>query len=91
MMNLYNLTYSEILDALNKMDVAHGITVEKEAFIPEADLILCRFKGERFNLKYDLNYGPDIEAIGNINKSDLEIILQLILQHHHSANNNTIK
>ena len=90
-MNLYNLTYSEILDALNKMDAVYEIVVEKEAFIPEANLILCRFKGERFNLKYDLNYGPDIEAIGNINKSDLEIILQLILQHHHSANNNTIK
>ncbi|CAH0152109.1 hypothetical protein SRABI36_02116 [Pedobacter sp. Bi36] len=90
-MNLYNLTYSEILDALNKMDAVCEIVVEKEAFIPEANLILCRFKGERFNLKYDLNYGPDIEAIGNINKSDLEIILQLILQHHHSANNNTIK
>jgi len=90
-MNLYNLTYSEILEALNKMDAVYGIVVEKEAFIPEANLILCRFKGERFNLKYDLNYGPDIEAIGNINKSDLEIILQLILQHHHAANNNTIK
>ncbi|CAH0152601.1 hypothetical protein SRABI27_00561 [Pedobacter sp. Bi27] len=73
------------------MDAVCEIVVEKEAFIPEANLILCRFKGERFNLKYDLNYGPDIEAIGNINKSDLEIILQLILQHHHSANNNTIK
>jgi hypothetical protein len=91
MMNLYNLTYSEILEALNKMDAVHGITVEKEAFIPEADLILCKFKGEKFNLKYDLNYGADIEVIGNINKSDLEIIVQLILQNHHSANNNTIK
>ncbi|MDQ0967261.1 hypothetical protein QFZ20_002664 [Flavobacterium sp. W4I14] len=57
MMNLYNLTYSEILEALNKMDAVHEIVVEKEAFIPEADLILCRFKGERFNLKYDLNTG----------------------------------
>lgn len=90
-MNLHNLTYSEILEALIKMDAVHEITVEKEALIPESDLILCRFKGERFNIKYDLNYGPDIEAIGNINKSDLEIIVQLILQHHHSANNNTIK
>ena len=90
-MNLDDLTYSEILGALNKMDATHEITVERETFIPEADLIFCTFKGERFNLKYDLNYGPAIEAIGNLNSSDIETITQLIMQQHHAAANNKIK
>lgn len=90
-MNLDDLTYSEILAALNKMDATNEITVEREIFIPEADLIFCRFKGERFNLKYDLNYGPDLEAIGNLNSADLETIAQLIIQQHHAAANNKIK
>lgn len=90
-MNLYDLTYQEILKALSKMDATHEIVIEREAFIPEADLIFCRFKGERFNLKYDLNYGPKVEAVGKINRSDLETIERLIIQHHHFSNNNKIK
>jgi hypothetical protein len=90
-MNLYDLTYLEIIDALRKIDPVHEIIIENEAFITEADLIFCRFKGERFNLKYDLNYGPDLDAVGNINKSDLETIEQLIIQQHRSSNKKDIK
>lgn len=90
-MNLYDLTYQEIIDALRKIDPVHEIIIEKEALIPEADLIFCRFKGERFNLKYDLNYGPDLDAVGNISKSDLETIEQLIIEQYRSSNKKDIK
>lgn len=31
-----------------------------EGFMPEADLLFCRWRGQRVNVKFDLIYGPDL-------------------------------
>ncbi|NTZ87683.1 hypothetical protein FCJ61_33010 [Burkholderia metallica] len=41
-----------------------GIVFEQRVSIPEAEVLCCRYKGERFNVKFDLDYGVSVDRVG---------------------------
>ncbi|HVW50498.1 MAG TPA: hypothetical protein VHC91_08855 [Trinickia sp.] len=78
-------TDSQALDALRFDEVllrlrrgVGDIVVEGTTSIPEADVMLCRYKGKRFNIKFDLDYGVCIEAIDGLSGEDLRDLVRLL-------------
>lgn len=71
------------LDALDIETVVHrmqqhpvDIVFEQRVSIPEADVLCCRYKGERFNLKFDLAYGVLVDRVGRLSGEDIAEIVQ---------------
>ncbi|WP_412525040.1 hypothetical protein [Burkholderia lata] len=52
------------------------IVFEQRVSMPEADVLCCRYKGERFNVKFDLDYGVFVDRIGKLSRQDLEEIVK---------------
>ncbi|MEN8517461.1 hypothetical protein [Burkholderia sp. RS02] len=75
------------LDALDIDAVVHrlqqfpgDIVFERRVSIPEADVLCCRYKGERFNVKFDLDYGVFVDRVGELSDEDFaEIVRWLTL------------
>lgn len=61
-------------------EAASGAEIEilEEVMMPEADVFLCRHNGKRFNVYFDLAYGPEIKAVDPIDKDDLMAMETLI-------------
>lgn len=55
------------------------IVLEQRVSIPEADVLCCRYKGERFNVKFDLDYGVFVDRIGVLSDSDMADIVRLLV------------
>ncbi|KAB0641016.1 hypothetical protein [Burkholderia stagnalis] len=55
------------------------IILEQRVSIPEADVLCCRYKGERFNVKFDLDYGVFVDRIGALSDSDMAEIVRLLV------------
>ena len=55
-----------------------GLTLEKTSSIPEADVLCCRYKGKRFNVKSDLDYGVCIEAIDGLSDNEFSEVVDLL-------------
>ena len=70
------LDFDEVIARLQR-GVA-GLTLEKTASIPEADVLCCRYQGKRFNIKFDLAYGVSIEAIDGLADPELKEIADLL-------------
>lgn len=71
------------LDALEIDAVVHrlqqhpgDIVFEQRVSMPEADVLCCRYKGERFNVKFDLDYGVFVDPIGEPSCQDIEEIVR---------------
>ncbi|AKL99815.1 hypothetical protein ABD05_06140 [Burkholderia pyrrocinia] len=71
------------LDALDIDAVVHRlqqhpgeIVLEQRVSIPEADVLCCRYKGERFNVKFDLDYGVFVDRVGKLSRKDIEEIVR---------------
>ncbi|HDR9485705.1 TPA: hypothetical protein QDC20_006035 [Burkholderia aenigmatica] len=71
------------LDALEIDAVVHrlqqhpgDIVFEQRVSMPEADVLCCRYKGERFNVKFDLDYGVSIDRVGRLSRRDIEEIVR---------------
>ncbi|MDN7881105.1 hypothetical protein [Burkholderia aenigmatica] len=71
------------LDALGIDAVVHrlqqhsgDIVFEQRVSIPEADVLCCRYKGERFNVKFDLDYGVFVDRVGKLSRRDIEEIVR---------------
>ncbi|HIC7210922.1 hypothetical protein [Burkholderia stabilis] len=47
------------------------IVFEQRVSIPEADVLCCRYKGERFNVKFDLDYGVFVDRVGELSDEDI--------------------
>lgn len=43
--------------------------------IPEAEVLCCRYEGERFNVKFDLDYGMFVERVGMLSAEDVAKIV----------------
>ncbi|KVT56517.1 hypothetical protein [Burkholderia ubonensis] len=76
-------TQAKQLDALDIEVVAHrlqqhpgDIVLEQRVSIPEADVLCCRYKGERFNMKFDLDYVVFVDRIGALSDSDMADIVR---------------
>jgi len=70
------------LDALDIDDVVHrlqqqpgDIVFEQRVSIPEAEVLCCRYKGERFNVKFDLGYGMIVDRVGELSRQDIDAIV----------------
>ncbi|MDY7786979.1 hypothetical protein U0E10_03515 [Burkholderia ubonensis] len=55
------------------------IVLEQRVTIPEADVLCCRYKGERFNVKFDLDYGVSVDRIGTLSDSDMADIVRWLV------------
>ncbi len=71
------------LDALEIDAVVHrllqhpgDIVFEQRVSMPEADVLCCRYKGERFNVKFDLDYGVSVDRVGKLSRRDIEEIVR---------------
>jgi len=71
------------LDALDIDAVVHrlqqqagDILFEQRVSIPEADVLCCCYKGERFNVKFDLDYGVFVDRVGKLSRQDIEAIVR---------------
>ncbi|RQS26289.1 hypothetical protein DIE03_23285 [Burkholderia sp. Bp8992] len=71
------------LDALDIDTVVHrmqqdpgDIVFEQRVSIPEAEVLCCRYKGERFNVKFDLDYGVCVERVGKLSDEDIAEIVR---------------
>ncbi|AOI77205.1 hypothetical protein WS54_12370 [Burkholderia sp. NRF60-BP8] len=51
------------------------VVFERRASIPEAEVLCCRYKGERFNVKFDLDYGVSVERVGQLSDEDIAAIV----------------
>ena len=70
------LDFDEVLARLQRG--VDGLTLEGTASIPEADVLRCRYKSKRFNIKFDLAYGVCIEAIDGLADPELKEIANLL-------------
>ncbi|TCW81461.1 hypothetical protein C5O80_23750 [Burkholderia sp. SRS-46] len=52
------------------------IVLEQHVFIPEADVLCCHYKGERFNVRFDLDYGVFVDRIGALSDDDMAAIVR---------------
>ena len=52
------------------------IVFEQRVSIPEAEVLCCRYKGERFNVKFDLDYGVSVDRVGVLSPQDIEAIVR---------------
>ncbi|KVN93358.1 hypothetical protein WJ70_13205 [Burkholderia ubonensis] len=55
------------------------IVLEQRVTIPEADVLCCRYKGERFNVKFDLDYEVFVDRIGALSDSDMADIVRWLV------------
>ncbi|KFG98877.1 hypothetical protein GQ56_0102610 [Burkholderia paludis] len=52
------------------------IVLEQRVSIPEADVLCCCYKGERFNVKFDLDYGVSVDRVGKLSGDDVAEIIR---------------
>jgi len=74
------LSYHQLKHALKEVASVYKIEILEEVMIPEANVFLCRHNGERFNVYFDLAYGPEIRAVDPIDKDELMAIEILICE-----------
>ncbi|SHF85689.1 hypothetical protein [Pedobacter caeni] len=65
------LSYQVLKHALKEAASIGKIEILEEVMIPEANVFLCRNNGKRFNVYFDLAYGPEIKAVDPIDKDGL--------------------
>ena len=73
------LSYHELKHALNEVASVYKIEILEEVMMPEANVILCRHNDKRFNVYFDLAYGPEIKAVDRMGKDELMAIETLII------------
>jgi hypothetical protein len=78
-MNDSSLTRFDALDidaVVRRLQQLLGdIVFEQRVSIPEADVPCCRYKGEQFNVKFDLDYGVFVDRVGKLSRADIEEIV----------------
>lgn len=72
------LSAQAVRDAIER---AHDpqLVFERDVFIPEADILMCRFHGKRFHVRVDLDYGAELEAIDPLSPEEAGDIMRLIV------------
>ncbi|WP_254640579.1 hypothetical protein [Burkholderia sp. GbtcB21] len=70
------------LDALDIDAVVHrmqqhpsDIVFEQRVSISEAEVLCSRYKGERLNVKFDLDYGVFVDRVGQLSGEDIAEIV----------------
>ncbi|WP_034185384.1 MULTISPECIES: hypothetical protein [Burkholderia] len=52
------------------------IVFEQRVSIPEAEVLCCRDRGERFNVKFDLDYGVCVDRVAQLSNEDIAAIVR---------------
>lgn len=75
------------LDALSLEDAISclqtnpsDLILETTVFLPEADVLCCRYREKRFNIKFDIDYGVCIEPIDNLSGEALKEIANRLMR-----------
>jgi len=74
----WKLSYPEIASILRKIDPVLEIEMLEEVVIAEANVFLCKYKSKRFNIYFDLDYGPGLKAVDKMDEEVLKMIEKLI-------------
>ncbi|AOM76250.1 hypothetical protein [Pedobacter steynii] len=69
------LSYEELKQALQELASGYKIEILEEVMTAEANVFLCRYNGKRFNVYFDLAYGPGIKAVDGIDEDELAHLL----------------
>ncbi|WP_436488749.1 hypothetical protein [Chitinophaga sp. ARDCPP14] len=77
---LWELSYHEVVQALKHIDPVHEVEIVEEVMITEANVLLCKFKGKRFNIYFDIDYGAEIKAVDKIEQEELKMMEELIIR-----------
>ncbi|WP_255991111.1 hypothetical protein [Chitinolyticbacter albus] len=62
-MKLEELTYEQLRSLVDAATSQHIFEVFDEVFLAEANVFICKRRGKRFNLKYDIDYGLSLEPV----------------------------
>jgi len=54
------------------------IILESTACIPEADVLCCRYRGKRFNIRFDIDYGVSIQSLEHLSDDDFKRIAETL-------------
>lgn len=73
------LSYREVANALRKINPVYEIEILEEVMVAEANVFLCRYKDKRFNVYFDIVYGPEIKAVSSIRVEELKMIEELMV------------
>lgn len=73
---LDSLHFDEVLARLRRG--IDSLTLAKTASIAEADVLCCRYKGKRFNVKFDRDYGVSIESIDSLSDNEFKEVVGLL-------------
>ena len=77
--NFWELSYQDLAFALKNIAEINGVEILEDAMLSEANVFLCKFRGKRFNIYFDLDYGAEIKPVDKITQEDLKRIEELIL------------
>lgn len=53
----------DVDDALQVLFERGEVELLGGGFIPEVDFLFCRWHGKRLNVKFDLDYGPELSVL----------------------------
>ncbi|KRB11006.1 hypothetical protein [Lysobacter sp. Root690] len=71
---LDGLSLAQVESAVQRLYDLGRIELIHRGMMPEAEVFLCRYQGRRFNLKYDLAYGAELQAVAAFSHDELDAI-----------------
>jgi len=75
---LHELTLAQIQAAVAALHQRGQIEFLRSGTMPEADVFLCRSGGRRFNVKFDLAYGAQLDAVDAFSRQELAELEQAL-------------
>lgn len=82
---MLELSLEKINYLIKKYGAEIPFLVLKEVAIPEADILVCQYKGYDINIKDDLVHGIEIELIKNDNEQIKNAIVELLNNWHNKT------
>jgi hypothetical protein len=77
-MKFHELNSRQVKSAMESLK-GQGLILNEEVFIPEADIFLCSYKSSKFNIKFDIAYGTQIEGVSDMSLDEIENVEAMIL------------
>jgi len=75
---LHELTLAQVQAAVAVLHERGRIELLRLGTMPEADVFLCRSGGRRFNVKFDLAYGAQLDAVDAFSRQELAELEQAL-------------
>lgn len=75
---LHELDLAQVETAVTALHRRGRIEFLQRGMMPEADVFLCRSGGRRFNVKFDLAYGAQVDAVDAFSRQELAELEQAL-------------